>query len=54
MLILFSGRIAEWTGHNKNKEKDELNDLNDRRPSKKAVDKLILGTGEVVKSDSKS
>ena len=29
MLILFSGRIAEWTRHNKNKEKDELGDLND-------------------------
>ena len=34
MLILFSGRIAEWTRHNKNKEKEELNDLNDRQVSK--------------------
>ena len=34
MLILFSGRIAEWTRHNKNKEKGELNDLNDRQVRK--------------------
>ena len=34
MLILFSGRIAEWTRHNRNKEKDELGDLNDRQVRK--------------------
>ena len=34
LIILFPSRIAEWTRHNKNKEKDELNDFNDRQVSK--------------------